>query len=210
MAETVEGVSFPIVFHDGERDTNIGSVIVSSSTEFKNFQSLLSKMIGISSHQFTVYLAEYKISLDSSTKIRRRIPITGKVNFSAISGEKNSFFSCGFETIKTREEAKGRPRQRRRILPLVGDEDENKDESIKEESTGECDAVETKHRHRKGIALRLHLAGDGSIRIRRANSEAAVGEGEVLNEHTAKQSDDGRRRRWRPERFCEIGNDSLP
>lgn len=92
MAETVEGVSFPIVFHDGERDTNIGSVIVSSSTEFKNFQSLLSKMIGISSHQFTVYLAEYKISLDSSTKIRRRIPITGKVNFSAISGEKNSFF----------------------------------------------------------------------------------------------------------------------
>lgn len=92
MVETDGGVSFPVVFHDGERESDIGSVIVSSSTEFKNFQSILSKMIGISSHQFTVYLAEYKISLDSSAKIRRRIPITGKVNFGAISGEKNSFF----------------------------------------------------------------------------------------------------------------------
>lgn len=92
MVETSGGVSFPVVFHDGERDADIGSVVVSSATEFKNFQSVLSKMIGISSHQFTVYLAEYKISLDSSAKIRRRIPITGKVNFGAVSGEKNSFF----------------------------------------------------------------------------------------------------------------------
>lgn len=92
MVETAGGVSFPIVFHDGEQDVPIGSVIVSSSTDFKNFQSDLSKMIGISSHQFTVYLAEYKMSLDFSTKIRRRIPITGKVNFGAISCEKNSFF----------------------------------------------------------------------------------------------------------------------
>lgn len=113
MVETAGCVSFPVVFHDGERDADVGPVAVSSSTEFKNFQSILSKMIGISSHQFTVYLAEYKISMDSTAKIRRRIPITGKVNFGAIAHEKNCFFLVVLKRSR---------RERRR--KIQGNEDE--------------------------------------------------------------------------------------
>lgn len=78
------GVSFPVVFFDGERESQIGSVTVYPSMEFKRFQTLLSQKIGISPHQFSVHL--------SSPESRRRIPITGKVNFGAISREKNCFF----------------------------------------------------------------------------------------------------------------------
>lgn len=78
------GVSFPIVFSDGETETDIGNVVVNDALEFKLFLSLLSNKIGISPHQFTVFL--------SSPDTRRRIPITGKVNFGAISREKNCFF----------------------------------------------------------------------------------------------------------------------
>lgn len=78
------GVSFPIVFFDGECETDIGTVLVFPSLDFKRFQSLLSRKIGISPHQFSVYLA--------SPETRKRIPITGKVNFGAISREKGCFF----------------------------------------------------------------------------------------------------------------------
>ncbi|PON43331.1 hypothetical protein PanWU01x14_275290 [Parasponia andersonii] len=78
------GVSFPIVFFDGESETDIGSFAVSPTLDFKRFQSVLSRKIGISPHQFSVYL--------SSPETRKRIPITGKFNFGAISSEKGCFF----------------------------------------------------------------------------------------------------------------------
>lgn len=79
-----DGTSFPVVFFDGETETEIGDVTVFPSLGLKRFQSILSQKIGISPHQFSVHL--------SSPESRRRIPITGKVNFSAISREKGCFF----------------------------------------------------------------------------------------------------------------------
>lgn len=79
------GVSFPVVFFDGECETGIGNVVIHPAMDFKAFQSILSRKIGISTHQFSVYIAD-------SNNPRNRVPITAKVNFSAISREKDCFF----------------------------------------------------------------------------------------------------------------------
>ncbi|EXB38191.1 hypothetical protein L484_004096 [Morus notabilis] len=84
MVEIPGGVSFPVVFFDGEHETEIGSIAVYAAMEFKRFQALLSQKIGISPHQFSVHL--------SSPESCRKIPITGKVNFGAICREKGCFF----------------------------------------------------------------------------------------------------------------------
>ncbi|KAF5750581.1 hypothetical protein HS088_TW03G00920 [Tripterygium wilfordii] len=82
---TSPGVSFPVVFYDGETEAGIGEVVVYPSLDFKTFQSILSRKIGISSNQFSTYLADSK-------KPRSKIPITAKVNFAAVSRERNCFF----------------------------------------------------------------------------------------------------------------------
>ncbi|WRX23298.1 hypothetical protein QQP08_015785 [Theobroma cacao] len=79
------GVSFPVVFFDGECETGIGNVVIHPAMDFKAFQSILSRMIGISPHQFSVYIADGNNS-------HNRVPITGKVNFSAVSRGKDCFF----------------------------------------------------------------------------------------------------------------------
>jgi hypothetical protein len=91
------GVSFPVVFFDGERETEIGNVVVYPSLDFKRFQSLLSQKIGISPQQFSVHLW-----LPES---RRKIPVTGKFIFGAISREKG----CSFVVVLKRSR-----RERRR------------------------------------------------------------------------------------------------
>ncbi|XVE75872.1 hypothetical protein DITRI_Ditri12bG0126500 [Diplodiscus trichospermus] len=80
-----DGSSFPVVFFDGECETGIGNVIIHPAMDFKSFHTILSRRIGISSHQFSVFIVDGK-------NPRNRVPITGKVNFSAISCEKDCFF----------------------------------------------------------------------------------------------------------------------
>ncbi|CAL0310547.1 unnamed protein product [Lupinus luteus] len=70
------GATFSVVYFDGETETNVGDVTVDSSFNFNNFLSFLSHKIGISPHQFSVYLASFSSN--------RKIPITAKVNFAAI------------------------------------------------------------------------------------------------------------------------------
>lgn len=82
--EIAGGVSVPVVFSDGERETDIGNVVVHPSLEFKTFQSIMSRKIGISPQQFSAYLA--------GPDTRMKIPITGKFNFAAVSREKDCFF----------------------------------------------------------------------------------------------------------------------
>ncbi|KAF3442740.1 hypothetical protein FNV43_RR16657 [Rhamnella rubrinervis] len=106
MVPSDDRVSFPVVFCDGECESNIGVVVVYPTLEFKRFQSELSQMIGISPHQFSVYL--------SSQETRRRIPITGKFNFGAISSEKGCFFLVVLKRSR---------RERRRRSPLEIPED---------------------------------------------------------------------------------------
>ncbi|GFZ08927.1 hypothetical protein Acr_20g0007350 [Actinidia rufa] len=55
------------------------------------FQSGLSHKIGISPNQITVYLVELKNS-KSPTEGRRKIPVTGKMNFAAVAKETDCFF----------------------------------------------------------------------------------------------------------------------
>ncbi|XWS59397.1 hypothetical protein CRYUN_Cryun08bG0118100 [Craigia yunnanensis] len=80
-----QGVAFPVVFFDGECETGIGDVVIHQAMDFKAFQSILSRKIGISPHQFSVYIAD-------SNNSRNRVPITGKVNFSAVSRKTDCFF----------------------------------------------------------------------------------------------------------------------
>lgn len=85
MTQDIAGASFPVVFSDGENESNIGSVSVYPSMDFKTFQSILSKKIGISASQFTIYL----VGPDS----RRRITVTpGNANFYVIARQKDALF----------------------------------------------------------------------------------------------------------------------
>ena len=86
MVEIAGGASVPVVFFDGERESNIGSVFVYPTLEFKGFQSIMSRKIGISPHQFSVYLA---VGDEGGGEHQHwKIPVTGKFNFAAISCEK--------------------------------------------------------------------------------------------------------------------------
>ncbi|KAE8676540.1 Nudix hydrolase [Hibiscus syriacus] len=77
-------VPFPVVFFDGQCEIAIGDVLVHPTMDFKVFQSVLSSKIGITPKQFTVYVAD-------SNNSRNRIPITSKVDFVAVSREKDCF-----------------------------------------------------------------------------------------------------------------------
>lgn len=85
MVEDVGGAAFPVVFFDGEQEINIGGVHVNPMMDFKAFQLMLSQRIGISPNQISIYLCDRKAD-------RKRVPITGKVNFAFIAREKDCFF----------------------------------------------------------------------------------------------------------------------
>nr|DAD28494.1 TPA_asm: hypothetical protein HUJ06_029962 [Nelumbo nucifera] len=105
MTENSTVVSFPVE----ECEIDLGNINVHSSMEFKKFQSFLSQKIGISPHQIFVSLIRRKPS-KSSPGYRRKIPITEKVDFSAILGEKDCFF---YVTLmkRSRRERRGKPRR---------------------------------------------------------------------------------------------------
>ncbi|CAI9097608.1 OLC1v1034079C1 [Oldenlandia corymbosa var. corymbosa] len=88
MVDGGGGASFPVVFFDGEREINIGNIRVQPMLEFKMFQKMIADGIGISPNQISIYI----IHNGSSKEERRKIPITGKVNFSLIIRQKDCFF----------------------------------------------------------------------------------------------------------------------
>ncbi|XP_028795636.1 uncharacterized protein LOC114751144 [Neltuma alba] len=84
MLKGSAGVPFSVVFSDGENTVDVGEVMVDSSMNFKSFQSDLAQKIGVSPHQLSVFLG--------SPESNRKIPITRKVNFAAITRERGGFF----------------------------------------------------------------------------------------------------------------------
>ncbi|CAI9765914.1 unnamed protein product [Fraxinus pennsylvanica] len=90
MVDGGGGTAFPVVFFDGEREMNIGSVNIDAAMQYKPFQLMLSHKIGISPNQISIYLVAQQ--RNSKFEDRRRIPITGKVNFALISREKDCCF----------------------------------------------------------------------------------------------------------------------
>ena len=126
MVEIAGGVSVPVVFFDGESESDIGSVFVYPSLQFKGFQSILSRKIGISPHQFSVYLAAGGGGVGgdgASRHQRRKVPITAKFNFSAISSRENNSEDWFFLVVlkRSRRERRRRTQGRRE---LHEDEDE--------------------------------------------------------------------------------------
>lgn len=71
-----ENVPLAVVYSDGDKETNVGTVAVGPTLGFKRLLSLLSQKVGISPPQFSVFLAN-----DSSD---RKIPLTAKFNFAAV------------------------------------------------------------------------------------------------------------------------------
>ncbi|KAG6433879.1 hypothetical protein SASPL_105498 [Salvia splendens] len=93
MVEGGGGPAFPVVFFDGEREMNIGEVRVNPTLEYKPFQHMLSQKIGISPNQISIYLVDRRKNPKSPfSEDRRRIPITGKVNFALICRQKECCF----------------------------------------------------------------------------------------------------------------------
>lgn len=106
----VEGVgggpAFPVVFFDGEKEMNIGDVRINPTLEYKPFQHMLSRKIGISPNQISIYLVDrWKSPKSPFSEDRRRIPITGKVNFNLICRQKDC---CFLVVLKRSRKARNR------------------------------------------------------------------------------------------------------
>ncbi|KAE8680628.1 Nudix hydrolase [Hibiscus syriacus] len=97
-------VPFPVVFFDGECETGIGELVVHPAMDFKAFQSILSRKIGISPHQFTVYITD-------GNNPRNRVPVTG-IDFSAVSRENDCFF-----LVVLKRSRRWRTRRGRKVEP---------------------------------------------------------------------------------------------
>ncbi|KAM6547729.1 hypothetical protein CsatB_019405 [Cannabis sativa] len=80
----VTGVLVPIIFYDGESETDMGDVFVYPDLDFKKLQTILCRKIRIPPHQFSVFM--------SSSESRKKIPVNGKVNFWVISRIKECIF----------------------------------------------------------------------------------------------------------------------
>ncbi|KAI3747097.1 hypothetical protein L6452_09542 [Arctium lappa] len=85
-----EAVVFPVVLYDGEREMDVGNIKIHHTLDFKQFQIMLKETIGISYNNLTTYLVES--SKSKSPSERRKILITGKVNFSVLVRETNCYF----------------------------------------------------------------------------------------------------------------------
>ncbi|KAK1426187.1 hypothetical protein QVD17_14856 [Tagetes erecta] len=88
--DSPETTTFPVVLYDGVRQTNVGNIEIHPDLVYKAFQIKLSQIIGISYNNLTTYLVD---SLKPKTSPeRRKILITGKVNFAGIARETNCYF----------------------------------------------------------------------------------------------------------------------
>jgi hypothetical protein len=78
------GKPFPVIYCDGETETNLGILKVDPTMNIKSLLFILSEKTKISPHQFSVFLA------DQDTD--RKIPLTAKVNFAAMSCDGAAYY----------------------------------------------------------------------------------------------------------------------
>ncbi|KAE9590794.1 hypothetical protein Lalb_Chr20g0111401 [Lupinus albus] len=110
------GPTFSVVYFDGEKETSIGDVTVGPSFNFNNFLSFLTHKIGISPHQFSVYLASFGSN--------RKVPITARVNFAAIVRDTAGVTASSFFLVKRSKRPK-RNKVRNNIGSLNNDNNNN-------------------------------------------------------------------------------------
>ncbi|KAF5783744.1 hypothetical protein HanXRQr2_Chr11g0511421 [Helianthus annuus] len=107
-ATTSSTTSFPVVLYDGIRETLVGNVQIHPDLVFKSFQTKLTEITGISYNNLTTYLVDSSKSKTSPD--RRKILITGKVNFAVVVRETNCYF---FAVLKRSR----RDRRRKAVKP---------------------------------------------------------------------------------------------
>ncbi|KAK2454655.1 hypothetical protein P8452_02041 [Trifolium repens] len=78
------GKPFPVIYCDGETETNLGILKVDPTMNIKSLLFILSEKTKISPHQFSVFLA------DQDTD--RKIPLTAKVNFAAVCHDGAAYY----------------------------------------------------------------------------------------------------------------------
>lgn len=85
--DSLAGAFSPVVFFDGEREIDLGTIVITPAMTFHAFRSIISQKIGISYHQLTIYFER-----TTSPHHHRRHPVTSKFNFSAAMGESSFAF----------------------------------------------------------------------------------------------------------------------
>lgn len=73
------GKPFPVVYCDGEREFDLGILMVDPTMNIKDILSILSHKIGISPHQFSVFIADRNSN--------RKIPFTAKLNLATVCSD---------------------------------------------------------------------------------------------------------------------------
>ncbi|KAJ8426232.1 hypothetical protein Cgig2_009676 [Carnegiea gigantea] len=89
--DSLAGAFSPVVFFDGEREIDLGTIVITPGMTFHAFRSIISQKIGISYHQLTIYF-ERTTSPYQHHHHHRRHPVTSKFNFSAAMGESSFAF----------------------------------------------------------------------------------------------------------------------
>ncbi|KAG1327840.1 hypothetical protein COCNU_01G017740 [Cocos nucifera] len=139
--------SFPVVFFDGEREVDIGTVAVHPALSFKKFQAVISQKIGIAPHQISFSLVRRK-KARASPEVRRKVPIDESSDFAAIARERDCFVLAVLR--RSRRERRGRSRRGQRQDAAAG-----------EAVAGQRKAVTTSTVPEKTI-LRRNPAGSGA------------------------------------------------
>lgn len=92
-------MSVQVVFFDGESETSIGNVLLDPSIDFKALQSILSRRIGISPHQFSIQYAGPKY-------MYRKFPVTSRTNLWEISRNEDGCFIVALRRTRRGRKAK--------------------------------------------------------------------------------------------------------
>ncbi|EPS70429.1 hypothetical protein M569_04334 [Genlisea aurea] len=84
---------FPLLLFDGERESYVGDITIHPTYEFKPFQFMISGRIGVSPKKFSIYLLDRRTTpTPPFSENRRKIPVTGKVNFGFICNQTGCCF----------------------------------------------------------------------------------------------------------------------
>ncbi|KAG6529500.1 hypothetical protein ZIOFF_011699 [Zingiber officinale] len=102
-------VYFPVVFFDGDREIDVGSVPLYSSLGFKKFQAIVSQRIGVSAQQISLSLVRRK-KARVSPDVRRKVPIDETSDFASIVCERDCFILASLR--RSRRERRGRSRRK--------------------------------------------------------------------------------------------------
>ncbi|RZS08297.1 hypothetical protein BHM03_00039247 [Ensete ventricosum] len=111
LTAPVAFASFPVVFFDGDREIDIGSILVTPSLGFGKFQAVISQRIGVAPHQISMSLVRHR-NARASSDVRRKVPIDETSDLGAIARERDCFVLAVLR--RPRRERRGRSRRKNR------------------------------------------------------------------------------------------------